>query len=86
MNDPNVILFRLDSIEVRVQEQGKMLAEVRDHIIKTPICPRPGLCIDIQGSMLDYGARIQRLEKREAWIIGACTTASVLVGALLKLL
>ena len=85
-NDQNVILFRLDSIEIKVAEQGKMLTEVRDHVMKTHLCPKPGLCLDLNTYCADFSQRLARLEKREAWIIGAATTASVIAAALVKMM
>ena len=66
MSDPDVISMlsaRLDRIENSLDELSRYLRE-------RPLCPRPGLCLDLESDRREVFARITRLERWQAWMAG----------------
>lgn len=73
------MLQRLDRIEKKLDDLAKQ-------VFSTPLCPHPGLCVELSHTLArtiksveDSQRRILRLENRYAWLAGAATIAMILV-------
>ena len=62
------------------------LREVRDRVLSQHVCPKPGLCIDLEGWSEDHEKRLRQLERREGMIVGGCIVLNIVAIAVMKFL
>lgn len=62
------------------------LREVRDRVLSTHVCPKPGACLELEAWGRDHEKRLRQLERREAMVVGACIILNLLAVAAMKML
>jgi hypothetical protein len=78
------IRYELNHLRTELVDMKETLQEVRDKVISTPICPQPGLCLQLSKTAYDTEQRMRALERRDAYILGACGVISFAVPLLMK--
>ena len=82
MSNEEMTLYRLGKVETQLEEMKAMLAKVHDTVIATQNCPAPGLCIQLQASLVSHSERLMALERWQAKLIGALAIIIPLSGIL----
>ena len=76
-------------IEVKHLREGqdatsKLVNEMHARMLSTPTCPSPGLCVLLQQQGSDRENRLRQLERRDAYVVGACAILSFGVPLAMK--
>lgn len=78
------IQTELEYIRQDQLEMKRSLQQVHERVFSTPVCASPGLCVLLQQQGNDREARLRALERRDAYVVGACAILSLAMPIMLR--
>lgn len=78
--------LKTELVQLRIEqtEIKRTLGEVRDKVLGTQVCPHPGLCMLLRQQGEDREARLRALERRDAYVVGACALLGILMPIMMR--